>query len=214
MAITVGGRTVLHGTLRFTVSGLWSGYFEVQGAEALSGAVTIDLESTQLQGSVRDSLVYSERTGVEVIAGADGFATTMRAQQYRGSPLSLPLGDILRQAGETLATGIDSSITSTILNHWAVQAKSAGKALYDLVEHVQTSWWALDDGSIFLGVPDWEVVEPEHQLTNTLLELREYEIAPTDYSLRPGKTFLGQRISRVKYTIQPSSLRALVEITQ
>lgn len=214
MAITVAGRTVLHGTIRFTLSGLWSGYFELQEGEDLDGAALLDLEGTQLQGSVRTSTVYGERTGVEIVAGADGLGTTMRAQQYRDSPLSLPLGDIVRQAGETLASGIDSSITSRLLHHWTVQAKSAGKALYDLVEHVQTSWWALDDGSIFLGSPDWEVVEPEHQLTDTLLELREYEIAPTDYSLRPGKTFLGQRISRVKYTIQPSSLRALVEITQ
>src|SRR5690606_22585970 len=99
--ITVEGRSILTGTIRFPASGAWSAILEIEAGEAIAGAVSLDLDGTTLAGHAHHSVVYGARQSVHVIGGAGGLSRRLRAQSYRAAPVSVPLGDIVRQVGET-----------------------------------------------------------------------------------------------------------------
>jgi hypothetical protein len=212
--LTLNGRAVLRGTLSLHRTGAWRARLEVDGSELVSGAVTVVAEGgARFRGVVTAAGDAGERIDLEVWGGAGGLTRSVPPQFYRGAPLRLPLGDVLRAAGETLSPRSDRGALEVLLPRWALAATTGTAALDALVATVAgATWRVLADGTVWVGRETWPAVAVEHDLLSEAPARDQVVIGATHLptALVPGVTFLGRRVSVVHHVLEPDSLRTTV----
>ncbi len=219
--LLANGHPVLAGTLRLPRTGLWLADLVVDTPEVLAGAV--DLTSPDgtfaLRGAVQRAGAPHSRCACRVVGGAGGLATTLAPRFYRDVPLRQPLGDILRECGETLAPGVSAALLDTHLRAWSRRGMPGWAALAALLEAAGAAWRALPDGTLHVTAAEaWPEARASHPVTDESPTADWLELAPTepDPALLPGTTLVldGEsrgRVSRVEYDLAGDRTRARVQ---
>lgn len=206
--LTIGGRAVLELDLAMPRSRAWVATGEVEGTEPLSGRVEfVDDGATVFSGTVLDSQSYGARTGFRIVGGAGGLSTVVRAQSYRQAPASLPILDILQQAGDELSG--DAPADSGL--EWATGAWEASRALDDLAEHLGIAWWVEPLGGVRFGHRVGRAVaSSEYEIESEDTRGRVVTLAPAagyEWGFAPGDTIGSRTLSSVRYLLGASALR-------
>lgn len=215
-------------------------YLEIAGVPVISGQVAMPLRG-RLVGNVlldtqkpleRGSRVDArfdggpvyrctvERSGpqggylaVRVVGGTGGLSTVIEARAYRQFSPAQIARDILEDCGE-VAGEIDLPGT---LPHWIRPAGAAFEALGALMaRYPERTWRVTPDGSVRIGVEDWEdhpnelAIESEDSTQGTYLVAADPTVAPgVRLPMTRGEETLAKRLTRVVHHIGPH-LRAEV----
>lgn len=201
------GSPVIEARVSFPRVGVWSAELRVDTTEKPAGKALLELGESGFVGAVVISTLYQSVSYVRLAGGAGGMATELEPKGYIGSPISVPLGDIAREAGEALSATVDRSVTNAELGHWSRASGPAGTALALLLGEVPgAAWRFLPSGELWVGAETW----PD---ASQGLELEEYE--PLRDKVRvfslvpgvlPGTKVLGRRVSYVEHRIAPAKL--------
>jgi len=210
MTATLDGYRITRGELLMTHRGAWRAAVELDTDAELSGAVTLVIDGLSLTGQVRrgDAL---DGDGSYSVDPCPGWGQTVVARHYHsaaGVMLSMVLGDLAREVGETLASGYtDRDLGS----HYVRPAAPAGQVLAELVGD---GWYADDAGQTVIGsrttgsvdgVVDWslEDYDEANRMATVATEAAE--------AFRPGLSLpvAGQNlvISTVQIDIEPRRSR-------
>jgi hypothetical protein len=208
------GANVISGTIALPRIGMWSADLVVDSTTAIAGAVTIaPPDGTRpLVGTTVHSGLFEDRVEMRVVGGAGRMGFPVEPRYYRGVPLRLPLGDLLREAGERLSPSSSAQVLDTLLQKWTREGSSTGRALNHLTDAVGASWRVLQDGTLWVGTETWPSIEVVHDLISEHTSENRVEIATEsiDAALVPGTVFLGRRVSYVEHRVAPDSMRTMV----
>jgi hypothetical protein len=212
--LTCNGAAVLSAVIRVPRVGAWVADLVVDVAEAPRGAVTLASADGAL--SVRGTVVRGgptlETSALCVVGGAGRLAAEVPPLYYRGVPTRLPLGDLLREAGETLSATAQAAVLDRLLDRWVRERAPASTALGLLLDAVGGLWRVLFDGTVWVGEESWPVVELEHDLVSEDPAGDRVTIA-TDAlpaALRPGTTFRDRRVSYVEHGFNATDAQTTV----
>lgn len=150
---------------------------------------------------------------VRVVGGTGGLSTVIEARAYRQFSPAQIARDILEDCGE-VAGEIDLPGT---LPHWIRPAGAAFEALGALMaRYPERTWRMMPDGSVRIGVEDWEdhptelAIESEDSTQGTYLVAADPTLTPgVRLTMTRGEETLPKRITRVVHHIGPH-LRAEV----
>lgn len=210
---TANGIDIIDATITMPRIGAWTADVTVDGlvTDKLTGAVALQEGGASFSGtSVRPPRSWAGKTSVRVVGGRGGLPKELAAKFYFDAPLVLPLGEIVAAAGEVLAGTSDASITSKHLAKWVRAAGPAGHALTELVENAGAVWRILADGTLWVGVETWPVLEPAGEVMDDAGADGRVVFAPERLELRPGVTWQSRRVSHVTHRITPKLIRTEV----
>lgn len=218
MSASLAGQDVLSAELRIPRLGAWHANVESDGDTALSGSVELDLDGSKWQGTILpgQSGVSAGRVRSWVVGGKGGLQKELAPRHYHDVSLGTVVGDILRESGESLAPG---SETSRKLSAWQRLKGPAAHSLVKLVDHAGLAWRVLGDGKIWIGTETWPAVEPNAEVLDEDWMMGTQNIAPADdfadvAALLPGTTFGGHRIEQVVHHYEPRSIRTILHFSQ
>lgn len=210
---TANGIDIIDATITMPRIGAWTADVTVDGlvTDKLTGAVALQEGGASFSGtSVRPPRSWAGKTSVRVVGGRGGLPKALAAKFYFDAPLVLPLGEIVAAAGEVLAGTSDASITSKHLAKWVRAAGPAVHALTELVENAGAVWRILADGTLWVGVETWPVLEPAGEVMDDAGADGRVLFAPERLELRPGVTWQSRRVSHVTHRITPKLIRTEV----
>lgn len=221
MAYLIGDQSLLNALVALPLVGAWTADVTVAPAQgetgaALAGSVTVELDGLSLTGTVVRSAPSDSRVSALIVGGAGGLSAELAPRYYKGSATVAKIaGDILREAGETLAAGSDPAVLATVVPTWQRAREPAGLALTRLLESVGAYWRTAPDGTILaLAGETWAVVAPDHTKvpgSDPTRGARRYawpETTPAD--LLPGTTFDDAQVRYVEHELTPAGLRTEV----
>ncbi len=180
-------------------------------------AVTIELENglVTFTGTVFRGGIESGRWMGRIVGGAGGLRTEVAAKYYQNATFGVVLAELMTASGETLNTLTDSAITlHQRARWWRARGKVSHeiKTIVDLLNRSEGDpgyiFRMQRDGTLFLGVDTFAVLEFQHEELDRKQNLSEVVIAPLQApSLLPGVTFNGERIDYVLTDLVSESLR-------
>jgi hypothetical protein len=217
---TLNGRPILTGRITLPRSGVWVANLTLDGPDAASsGQVAVQVgKQLTLSGTIVRSGTFAGKATMLVVGGKGKLRTPLPGKDHLGAPLSVVLGDLCTEAGETLSPTCDADVLALVATPSWVRAggpaaDALGRVLADAGSDIV--WRVRPDGSVWVGRETWpaskgmaDVVVLEHDHGDGRIVL--VTEAP---ELLPGMTFRGDRVSSVEIAIEPSKIRleALVE---
>jgi hypothetical protein len=150
---------------------------------------------------------------IRVVGGADGFGEALDPKGYRGCAVSLPLGDICRDAGETLSSQSDGAILNQQISAWTRLGVLAGEALASLLETFPTSWRFLSDGSLWVGQEQWTANVSAWEVIQDLPIQGMQVLFSETPDIMPGQTLAGRQVDYVRHDFGEDSIRTSVWYT-
>lgn len=210
---TVNGYSLLSARICIPREGAWHGELAIEDDVALEKTLSIDINGVTFQATATRAPVVVEGTGMTTFAaGRNGLGTAIQPKMYNAVPLSIPLADILRTAGEVLSPYAQQSVLSTYLPSWIVVDGKCGAALNALVKlgAPEASWRYLLDGSLWVGIEDWAPIDVDFELLSDDAANDRAVFYMEHPSIIPGTTFQGRRVSYVEHSLRESKLRTTV----
>ncbi len=218
MPTTVNNLNLVAAFVELPLTGAWTADVRVsqrQGdtAAALTGTVAIDLDGLSFTGTVVRSQVDDNSASARVVGGAGKLSNVLGERYYKGSPtVGKIVEDILRDAGETLASDGSTTILGTVLGTWHRRGETGGEALSRVLSTHGGSWRVKPDGTVLVvGTESWPIVETPHVLVpGSDGATGFYRVAwrgATPTTVLPGITFQGQRIRHVVHELDSGKLR-------
>jgi hypothetical protein len=190
--------------------GAWVATLDVdaESPERLTGAVTIAFgrEASFVGTRFAGGGAYG-RAELTIVGGGGGLATELPPQAYLSVPLRVPLGDVVRGAGEALADDVDPAVLNRILPAWVRGRGKASHALDALASAAGVGWRVRADGKVWLGVETWPASSSTAETLRDHPRLRMLELAEEVPRLLPGTTFGGKRVSVVRHVATAEHLR-------
>ena len=219
---SVAGQPLIRGSLVIKRRGNWTAYLdEIGGAGVPSGQVTLDWLGTSCRGTVLRSGSADTSIQAYMVGGKGNGARALPAKMYDYQlPAKLVLADILRDADEAQSSTIAPSLLSRTITRYVRRAGNLGQQLDQLAGKLGVTWRFLLDGSVWLGVDDWQ---PAGQFQHILSE--DYAPAsgvvpllPEALGLRPGQLYLGPQggpavsiyVGEIVYRIAPDESSATI----
>jgi hypothetical protein len=142
--VTLAGNMVTALTLRVPSVGVWVADCDLDTGAEVSGAVVLEVGALSLTGTAARTGTHGERTLVRVVGGAGGWATVLPTKAYHadnGVKLSTVVGDIIREAGETLS----GTLTGTVGIDFVRQDGPASRSIRQAIG--TAAWWVGYDGA-------------------------------------------------------------------
>lgn len=215
--ITVNGIRATLCALSLPRFGAWTADVDVDSAEAITGAVTLTIDSVPWTGAVaRGGLVNGSWQG-RLVGGAGGLSTALGALAQRGSTLGTVLADALREAGETVAT--DAADLSAVAPLWHRVAGAASTAVADVARAAGYAWRVRADGRVWLGSDAWAAYTPAGavDIVEEQPHVGRYVLAGDTLGIVPGVTLaitgrLSVRVGHVEHRATPRDLRTVVTV--
>ncbi len=209
---TLNGKTVLRATLSVPGRGVWTALVSVEAEDTtdLTEGVDLVLGDATWRGFARRVGARHGRVEFLVVGGAGGLERELDARYYADAQARIPLGDLMRETGETLSNDVGTDVTGTMLARWTRPRGRAGLLLGDLARVLGTEWRILADGTVWLGAETWPEVELEHDVVADNPAHDQADLAVDAPTLTPGVVLAGRRISYVQHVITPSQLRTAV----
>ena len=102
--VTANKLPVLSAVIALPRRGVWVADLVVDSADALEGAVTIEIAGGKitLRGTAARTGTHRETAHLRVVGGAGGLGKEVPPHFYRQAPARLLLDDVLKVAGERL----------------------------------------------------------------------------------------------------------------
>ena len=219
--VTVGGYRVVEATLRMPYQGAWvADLVSDEAPTTIAGAVSLVAPGATLAGFVVPgragayTVGLTYRTSLRVVGGAGGLSAPGTPKSYRAIAPAALLTALCSAAGERASSTV--SLASSALPAWMRSSESAGAALDALtLELAADAWRVLDEGSIWLGSDTWPVSALDAaDPPATQLEIDSgvgWALYAVDaWSVRPGQTVGGARVSAVEHRMDTRGLRTEV----
>ena len=205
-------KRVVEGRISLPRIGVWHAAFSVDSDDQFSegDAVTIGINAGAqfLNGTVTRALLYPGMQQLRVVGGAGGMATVTKPKHYNGPTTADVISDMAKDAGETVSGDSDPGVSNP---GWTSIAATFGRQLAELISPIDgCAWRVLPDGTLWVGVEQWEAsdVADEEWVTlgydhlNGIIDVGM--VAPT---LLPGTTFGQEKIDRVEHNISGDIVR-------
>lgn len=186
-ALTLAGSPVLAATITMPGVGAWVADVEVATTEAPSGRVELAPEAgAAWSGTVLEGGVYGQTWRGRIVGGAGGLRAEIPATSYRNATLHDVLVDAVREAGETLAAGVDLSAWAVRL-HLRMQ-RAAAWAVADVARAAGVPWRVTRAGAVRVGAETWTALSLDDvSVVAVAPSERRYELAGA-LSADPGVT--------------------------
>jgi hypothetical protein len=191
---------VLSATITWTQRGPWVVDVILDAEAPPTGLVVLEEGAVRLRGTVSTSGAFAGRASARVVGGRGKLATPVQTRQYLGAPLSLVLGDLGADSGESVVAP-DSTVGGSLLQTWARPAESPARILDELCLALGSgySWRTTDAGKVELVLETWPTVTPSR--ARVLDEDSASGVLIVDdeaLELRPGTVWDGRRITAVQ----------------
>jgi hypothetical protein len=197
MTATLNGKDLLSATITEPRTGVWTAVVDVDADEAITGTVTIVIDTVTWIGTVAKGSLNAGRFHAQVVGGAGKLATVLPAKYYLGAPISVVLQDLMLGTGETLSDVVDDIVRTYTVARWARPLGKASAAIKQCAEEMGLVWRVQREGQIWLGAEKWIDTKPEYDEIDRSPGRDSMLIAPTAPTLQPGVRFLGRNVSRV-----------------
>jgi hypothetical protein len=212
--ITVNGLRATLCALTLPRFGAWVADVDVDSAEAITGAATLAVDDASWSGAVaRGGIVNGSWQG-RIVGGAGGLSAALDAVAQRGSTLGTVLADVLREAGETIAT--DAGDLGAVAPLWHRVAGVASTAVGDVARAAGYAWRVRADGRVWLGSDSWAIYTPAGavDVVEEYPTAGRYVLAGDTLDIVPGVTLtlprLTVRVGQVEHRATPRDLRTIV----
>ena len=163
MPVSVNGYPLSSADIHEPLFGVWFADIDVDSTEALTGAITIDIDGVEFVGAVWNgrSGIIGGRWVARIAGGAAGMGTVVEAKNYVGVNVRATVDDIMRNAGETLdASGSDSTTLARGLPRWHRMRGTAGNAMTAILDEAASSYRIQRDGTVKVGVESFTELDP------------------------------------------------------
>ena len=206
-SITVNGLPVL--SLSMLLPGIGVGVIEVDasGDTALSGTVAIKDDSLSWAATAVRSGVFTGRSRAKLVLGTGGMRAEIPAKSYTGVTVKSVLTELLAAAGESFDTESTASVLSRVLPYWTRPKATAATAISGLAHSVGAVWRVRPSGKVWFGVDSYATQTFAHVAIDQDDIEGRYTIASDHLELRPGVTFNGRRVSRVRHVVNDAGAR-------
>lgn len=214
-AVTANGSIVTSGRMTFPYQGAWVLDLVVANPDGIAGACEVVIDGgLTLKGTAVRGGAFLEMTRVRVAPGADGLRKLARAVHYRSTKRGTVLKDLLRAAGETLASSADQSVLGATMPMYTLMANPIGISISALFEDTGAVWRMLPDGTLWVGRDAW----PDSGMmeSDDYVDMAEdSHLAAVDLGVDarfplPGQMLDGRKVSSTEVTIEDGSTRARV----
>jgi hypothetical protein len=162
-AASINGLVVVKAFVTLPSSGVWTADVWLPADGDLSGAVTLKIAGLTLVGTVVRGGSYAGSAAYRIVGGAGGWRKSLEPKVYRndqGVKLSLVLGDLARETGETVSLGTDASLGPAFVRRRAEASRV-------LREVVPGGWWVAPDGTTQIRPRVSSAVDPKtYQVVN------------------------------------------------
>jgi hypothetical protein len=200
---------ILSARMTFPRVGVWSAQIEIDSEEELSGKVALSTENGEItwNGTITRGSTFLGRASYFLLGGAGTLQHAVTAKFYEGSPLRLPVQDLLVAVGELLSPLSDQEALSFLLSKWGSIERSAGSLLTLLCGVVDGLLWrVLRSGEVWVGKDTYPEFSGDYVLIdeNTISHTADIDL---DFpSLQPGVTLEDKKVSRVVYELTDNKL--------
>jgi hypothetical protein len=217
--VTINGFDVIEARLTVPRFGAWTADVVVDALTAANVATgsPVDLElaggAMPFKGTSYLADAYAQTVTLRVVGGTNGLAKDCTPAFYRGCAIRLPIGDLMKAAGETLSSTSDQASLNTQLVCWTMMQQKVSLALSSLAMAGPDGavWRVLQDGSIFFGVDSFAVSPlTDFELIDYLPQEGMQVIAAEVPNVFPGQSFNSRNVSDVEHTINAHGSRAKV----
>ncbi len=185
-ALLLGTAPVLVARITQAREGVWVAYVEATTETSPSGRVTLTPETgAPWHGTVVTGGLHGGTWRGRVVGGGGGLRSLLPATSYRDATLQDVLADAVREAGETLAAGVD--LSSWVCRLYVRAARSAARTVADVAAAASVSWRVTRAGSVWVGAEAWPRVElPEVSVVEEDPAERRYSLSGATLGLDPG----------------------------
>lgn len=204
--VTFNGLPVLALDMNMSLRGAWTADIAVLSdsgetpTDMRSG--TIECEGQQFKCTTRALGKYRDTYTLRCVGGAGGLGKPGPVKSYNQVQASVPVGDVLRAAGESLSATSDSKALSQTFKFYGMPAAECGRQLEMLAASVGCGWRVLDTGKVWVGKEQWMTLENVDALTKSeapYLGRKTEDIASP--IVRPGQVVDGRHIGCVRYVL-------------
>lgn len=220
---TINGYPVYRADHKQPYYGAWTAEVEHDANERITGSATLTLLDRTWVGTVvadpsDSTLALSGDSGgffrCRIVGGAGGLQKQVEPTEWaQGALVQTVLTAILSAGGEVQSATIDPSLLTKVLPQWSIVQGTVDAALAALCDSLGVIWRTLDDGSIWIGVPNPQpVTAPDYIFTELDPEMGMVELDLNEASIQVDQIIDGLTVKQVIYTWGNSSLRALVTI--
>lgn len=196
---TLNGQAVTFARVQIPAHGVWWAEVETDRADVLTGSVTLVLDDATFIGTILSSGLSQTRMRYRIAGGAGGWGRRIAAQAYTndlGVKLAGVLGDVARDAGETLGT---ISSTATVGTGYVRASGPASQVLHDLVPR---GWYVDSAGVTQVGTRAATAYTGGAPRTRTDLSQGVIELAPASLvGLLPGAVVDGLTAVDVEHVL-------------
>lgn len=211
MSFTLAGYPLMSGHVSMSLSGTWTGTFNIDSEDVLTGGAELILPGeilrcTVLPGDAGGGIVEGINH-CRVVGGAGGLRKTVGGQHYYYSIGRDIARHTLGQVGEELSDLIDDDILFVSIEHWMRMAGTAGRAIDILANKLGLEWRVQPDGKVWLGETAWKEVIVPADFTRLSLQEGRIELAADDQTVMPGTTLRIQDTQSL--TIEEGAWRVL-----
>ena len=198
--------------------GAWTARLSIPSKFEVSGPVQLAFDAgngspVSLFGHITTGDAGSQHEDdahVIAVGGAGGLAKMLEPRTYRTPQARLVIDDIVADAGETLALGIDGSLLEATLPAWVRSTGRASEALTLVVAQLGLQWRVRADGKIWIGRDAWPDIKLEATIIDHDPAARRIVISSDLPSMVPGTTWRGLRIYEVSHSISADGIRSSI----
>jgi hypothetical protein len=232
---TANGQPLLSANIKLQETGKWQADLEIDLAleaededafpanDAGRVAVLVEHHGAEFVGTVETGDRRGERFQCRIVGGAGGLTTELPARSYlsqQGVTLGQLIGDVLKEAGETLSSTVTDAVKNRTLPRWTRAEGPAERALEALVKKTGQNWRILRDGTIWVGTDtfpeaDIDAIDIDSDPSDGAIELAagEEDDDPGPLLLDPCSTYNGLKILEVQHELSGSKFRTIARTT-
>lgn len=184
-------------------TGAWRARLAIDSQVAPSGPVVLSAAdgAVEWHGTVAKAGVTRDTCFAFLIGGGGGIARQLPAKFYSRATAQLVLQDALQACGERLSPLSSAATIGASLPQWTRASGSLGECLRAVCLRLGASWRVLRDGSVWVGVETWPVVQLDHIEMELEPAAGRMDLASEVPSLTPGVTLAGRQVTRVEHRI-------------
>lgn len=202
--VTCNGAAIQTMRLSLPYRGVWQADVVCDAAAAPKAGDRVTIEGpggTFVGTARRPGADQGAQVSVRVLGGGAGLATELAPRPYANVTVREVLQGIAGDAGETISRAVSADVLDRALSRWNRDRGDGRSCLTALANKLGATWRVLDDGGIWIGTDAGAAYDPTVTVTEESPATGEIEIAPEDFGLRPGMTFLDLPVFQVVYEV-------------
>lgn len=213
-----GGAAILRACVSLPLAGVWSAALDVDSAEDITGAVSVEIDGTPvLLGTVVSGGVTHGLWRGRIVGGAGGLRGTLPARAYRDITLADVVRDALAESGETLSS--TSGDLSALRRLWHRAEGAAARTLTAVADAAGYGWRVLPRGDVWVGAETWpDAPDADLSLIDRDPSQRRYTLGGDVVGLRPGTLLqlrddagdVFVRLGALRLDLEPNAFTATV----